>query len=193
MHITSRHGRTAAWIAFPLAVVASGALIATASYAAFSDTTDNAGNAWRTGAVSLTDDDEGAALFDTDTLVPGEGGSNCITVTAETTNPTTVKLYTDEQSDVDALAQHLDMKVERGALRTAGDCSTFTAESTVHDGTLAGLMALDSFGTGVDDWQPTVGTASATYRFTYDLDTETPNTAQESEAGTTFVWEAQTD
>ena len=44
MHITSRHGRTAAWIAFPLAVVASGALIATASYAAFSDTTDNAGN-----------------------------------------------------------------------------------------------------------------------------------------------------
>lgn len=193
MHITSRHGRTAAWIAFPLAVVASGALIATASYAAFSDTTDNAGNAWRTGAVTLTDDDQGEALFDVDALVPGEGGSKCITVTAETTNPTTVKLYTDEQSDVDALAQHLDMKVERGALGTTGDCSTFTAESTVHDGTLAGLMALDSFGTGVDDWQPTVGTASATYRFTYDLDTETPNTAQQSEAGATFVWEAQTD
>jgi hypothetical protein len=92
MHISSRHGRTAAWIAFPLAVVASGALIATASYAAFSASTDNAGNSWRTGAVALTDNDQGTALFDEDDLVPGSTGSNCITVTATTTNPTTVKL-----------------------------------------------------------------------------------------------------
>jgi hypothetical protein len=193
MHITSRHGRTAAWIAFPLAVVASGALIATASYAAFSDTTDNAGNAWRTGAVSLTDDDQDTALFDTDTLVPGEGGSNCITVTTNTTDASTVKLYTADQTDEDTLARHLNMTVERGVLGTAGDCSTFTAGSTVHDGTLAGLMTLDSFGTGVDGWQPAIGTASTTYRFTYDLDSDTPNTVQQSEASTTFVWEAQTD
>ncbi len=193
MHITSRRGRTAAWIAFPLAVVASGALIATASYAAFSDITDNAANAWRTGAVALTDDDQGVALFDTDTLVPGEGGSNCITVTANTTDATTVKLYTADQTDDDALAQHLDMTVERGSLGTAGDCGTFTASSTVHDGSLAGLMALDSFGTGVDAWKPAVGTSSTTYRFTYDLAADAPNTVQQSEAGTTFVWEAQTD
>lgn len=193
MHLTARHGRTAAWIALPLAVVASAAVIATASYAAFSDTTDNAGNAWRTGAVSLTDDDQGEALFDTDTLVPGEGGSNCITVTADTTDASTVKLYTADQTDDDTLAQYLGMTVERGDLATAGDCSTFTATSTVHDGTLAGLMALDSFGTGVDDWKPAVGTSSATYRFTYDLDASTPNTAQQSEVATTFVWEAQTD
>lgn len=193
MHITSRHGRTAAWIAFPLAVVASGALIATASYAAFSDTTDNAGNAWRTGAVTLTDDDQGEALFDVDALVPGEGGSKCITVTATTTDASTVQLYTADQSDDDTLAQHLGMTVERGSLGTASDCSTFTATSTVHEGTLAELMELDSFGTGVDGWKPTVGTSSTTYRFTYDLDQGTPNTAQQSEAGATFVWEAQTD
>lgn len=192
MHISSRHGRTAAWIALPLAVVASGALIATASYAAFSASTDNAGNSWRTGAVALTDNDEGVALFDAEDLVPGSTGSNCITVTATTTNPTTVKLYTAAQTDEDTLAQHVNMTVERGSLGTAGDCDTFTATSTVHDGTLAGLMDLDSYGEGLDDWAPATGTASTTYRFVYDLDAGTPNTAQSSEAGTTFVWEAQT-
>ncbi|MBF4608482.1 hypothetical protein [Curtobacterium sp. VKM Ac-1393] len=193
MHITSRHGRTAAWIAFPLAVVASGALIATASYAAFSSSTDNAGNSWRTGAVALTDDDEGVAMFDVDDLVPGSSGTNCITVTAETTNASTVKVYTDEQADVDSLGQYLDMQVERGSLGTAGDCSTFTPSSTVHDGTLAGLIAADSFGTGLDAWKPATGTASTTYRFSYDLSQDAPNTVQASEAATTFVWEAQTD
>jgi hypothetical protein len=192
MHITSRHGRTAAWIALPLAVVASGALIATASYAAFSADTENAGNSWRTGAVTLTDDDQDSALFDVADLVPGSTGSNCITVTANTTNPTTVKLYTAAQADEDTLAEYLNMTVERGSLGTPGDCGSFTATSTVHDGTLAGLMALDSFGEGLDDWAPAVGTASTTYRFVYDLDAGTPNSAQSSDAGTTFVWEAQT-
>ncbi len=193
MHITSRHGRTAAWIAVPLAVVASGAVIATASYAAFSSSTDNAGNAWRTGAVSLTDDDQGVAMFDVDDLVPGSSGTNCITVTAATTNASTVKLYADEQTDDDALAQYLGMQVERGSLGTAGDCSTFTATATVHDGTLAEFMAHDAFGTGLDSWKPATGSTSTTYRFSYDLSEDAPNTVQSSEAGTTFVWEAQTD
>jgi hypothetical protein len=193
MHTTSRHGRTAAWIAFPLAVVASGALIATASYAAFSSSTDNAANSWRTGAVSLTDDDQGVAMFDVDDLVPGSDGSNCITVTANTTNASTVKLYAADATDADSLAEHVGLTVERGSLGTAGDCSTFTTGTTVHDGTLADLMASESFGTGVDAWKPATGTASTTYRFSYDLGEGAPNTVQSSEAGTTFVWEAQTD
>lgn len=193
MHITSRHGRAAAWIAFPLAVVASGALIATASYAAFSSSTDNAANSWRTGAVSLTDDDQGVAMFDVDDLVPGSAGSNCITVTANTTNASTVKLFTANAADDDALAEHLGLTVERGSLGTPDDCSTFTATTTVHDGTLAGLMESESFGTGVDAWKPATGTASTTYRVSYDLSEGAPNTVQSSEAGTSFVWEAQTD
>ncbi|SBN63766.1 hypothetical protein GA0004736_2706 [Curtobacterium sp. 9128] len=193
MHLTTRHGRTAAWIALPLAVVASGAVIATASYAAFSATTDNAANSWRTGAVSLTDDDSGAALFTVDDLVPGSTGSNCITVTSTTSNPSEVRLYTAAQSDEDAIGQHLQMTVERGALATAGDCTTFTGASTVHDGTLAELLTAGSFGDGVDDWKPATGTSSTTYRFSYALAADTPNTAQDSAVGTTFVWEAQTD
>ncbi|MFJ3382647.1 MULTISPECIES: hypothetical protein [unclassified Curtobacterium] len=193
MHLTARHGRTAAWIALPLAVVASGAVIATASYAAFSATTENAANSWRTGAVSLSDDDRGVALFSADDLVPGSSDSNCITVTSTTTNPAEVRLYTAAQSDEDTIGQHLQMTVERGTLATAGDCTTFTGASTVHDGTLAELLAAGSFGDGVDDWKPATGTSSTTYRFSYALDADTPNTAQDSEVGTTFVWEAQTD
>ncbi|MFL0357882.1 hypothetical protein [Curtobacterium flaccumfaciens] len=193
MHTTSRHGRTAAWIAFPLAVVASGALIATASYAAFSSSTDNAANSWRTGAVSLTDDDQGVAMFDVDDLVPGSDGSNCITVTANTTNASTVKLYAADATDADSLAEHVGLTVERGSLGTPDDCSTFTTTTTVHDGTLAGLMESESFGTGVDAWKPATGTASTTYRVSYDLSEGAPNTVQSSEAGTSFVWEAQTD
>ncbi|QQD75052.1 hypothetical protein I8920_09215 [Curtobacterium sp. YC1] len=193
MHITSRHGRTAAWIALPLAVVASGALIATASYAAFSSNTDNAGNSWRTGAVALTDDDQGVAMFDVDDLVPGSSGTNCITVTAETTNASTVKFFVDEQTDTDSLGTHLDVQVERGSLGTAGDCGTFTSAASVHDGSLADLAAHDSFGTGLDSWKPATGTATATYRISYTLSEDAPNTVQSSEAGTTFVWEAQTD
>lgn len=192
MHISARHSRTAAWITLPLAVVASAAVIATASYAAFSDTTDNAGNAWRTGGVSLTDDLQGEALFDAGDLVPGSTGMNCITVTATTTNPTTVQLYTADQSDDDALAQYVGMTIERGSLATAGDCATFTAESTVHDGSLGDLLTKTSFGTGVGDWAPSVGESATTYRFSYDLADDAPNTTQNSEAGTTFVWEAQT-
>jgi hypothetical protein len=46
---------------------------------------------------------------------------------------------------------------------------------------------------GVDAWQPATGTASTTYRVSYDLSESAPNTVQSSEAATTFVWEAQTD
>jgi hypothetical protein len=193
MHITTRQSRLAAWIALPLAVVASGAVIATASYAAFSASTDNAGNSWRTGAVALQDDDQGLALFDVADLVPGDTGSNCITVTADTSKASTVKLFTADNLDEDAVAQHLGMTVERGALGTGGDCSTFTASSTVHDGTLASLATATSFATGLDSWTPSTGTDAATYRFSYELDPATPNTAQGAAAGTTFVWEAQSD
>lgn len=193
MHLSADRSRRAAWIALPLAVIASGVIVGTSSYAAFSATTENSGNAWRTGVVELTDDDQGAALFDVDDLVPGYSGSDVVTVTAKTSKPSTVKLYTKDSDDADAIAQHLQMKVERGHLSTPGDDTSFVAETTVIDGTLADLQAVTSFRTGLDAWDPTTGDESATYRFSYELDSATPNTAQDAETGTTFVWEAQSN
>lgn len=193
MHISARRGRIAAWIALPLAVVASGTVIGTASYAAFSATTDNAGNTWRTGALALVDDDMGAALFDVDELVPGDSGSNVITVTATTSKNATVHLYTADDQDLDGLGEHLTMTVERGSLTTAGDDASFTPDRTVYEGDLAGLSASDSFADGVDDWKPSAGTDTASYRFSYRLSMDAPNSVQDSLASTTFVWESQTD
>lgn len=193
MHISARRGRIAAWIAVPLAVVASGAVIGTASYAAFSATTDNAGNTWRAGALQLTDDDKGAALFDVADLMPGDTGSKVITVTATSSKAASVHLYTDDDQDADGLGDHLTMQVERGALSTPGDESSFTPTKTVYTGDLAGLLAADSFADGVDDWQPAAGTQAASYRFSYTLATDAPNTVQGALAGTTFVWESQSN
>lgn len=193
MHISADRTRRAAWIALPLAVVASGIIVGSSSYAAFSATTDNVGNTWRTGSVQLTDDDQGAALFDVADLVPGDSGSKTITVTAKTAKPSTVKLYTKDSDDDDQVAQYLDVTVERGHLTTPGDDTSFVADETVSDGTLADLQAATTFGSGLDDWDPATGEESTTYRFTYTLDAATPNTAQDSEAATTFVWEAQSN
>lgn len=192
MHLSADHGRRAAWIALPLAVIASGVIVGTSSYAAFSATTENAANSWKAGVVELTDDDQGTALFDVDDLVPGDTGSNVITVTAKTSKPSTVQLYTKDSTDAQ-LAQHLDLTVERGHLTTPGDEDTFVADDTLSTGTLADLQAATSFGVGIGAWTPAAGEESASYRFSYELDAATPNTSQGAEAGTTFVWEAQSN
>lgn len=193
MHISADRSRRTAWIALPLALVASGVIVGTSSYAAFSDTTDNAGNAWRTGAVALSDDDQGAAIFDVDDLVPGDAGSKVITVTAKTSKPSTVKLWTKDAADPDGLTAHLGLTVERGHLATPGDADSFVTDDVVSDGTLADLQDAGSFGDGLGAWTPAPGEQSAAYRFSYELLESTPNTAQDSETTTTFVWEAQND
>lgn len=192
MHLSADRSRRAAWIALPLAVIASGVIVGTSSYAAFSAQTENAANSWSAGTVTLTDDDQGQALFDVDDLVPGDQGSDVITVTATTSKQSTVKLFTKDSAD-DRLAEHLHLTVERGHLTDPSDENSFVVDEPVSAGTLEDLQAATSFGTGLGAWQPATGDEAATYRFSYELDDATPNTAQGAAAGTTFVWEAQTD
>ena len=78
---TPRIARIAAWIAIPAALVASGIVVSTASYSAFSSTTVNPTSNWTAGTVALTDDDSNTALFTATNLKPGQTGSNCIAVT----------------------------------------------------------------------------------------------------------------
>ncbi len=191
MHITTARARAAAWIALPIAVVASGSIIATASYAAFSATTDNDGNTWTSGKVALTDDDQGKALFDVDGLLPGQSGENCLTVTANTSDGAAVKLYTSATSDPNNLGDHINVKVERGTLATENDCSSFTSSDTDFTGTLSALAAATSFGGGVGAWTPDAGEQSTVYRIHYEMPADTDNSAQDATASTTFVWEAQ--
>lgn len=188
MHLTARHGRTAAWIALPVAVIASGAVIAGASYAAFSDSTENAANNWKAGKITLTDDDNGTALFTADGLVPGSTQAKCITVSSSTTaKDTAVKLFTRDSSDT-GLAEHIQMTVERGT----GDCDSLSVTETAYSGTLQDLTNLTTFADGVGTWTPATGDEDSVYRLTYTVDRGTPNSAQDATATTTFVWESQT-
>jgi len=190
MHITAARARVAAWIALPIAVVASGSIIATASYAAFSASTDNAGNTWTAGKVTITDDDNGTALFHVADLMPGDSGENCITVTADTTDGASVKLYTTGTTDALGLGDAIQVTVERGD-RSGADCSTFSPTESVFTGTLAALTQKNSFGDGVGAWTTSASSEASTYRIHYAMDTSADNSVQQATAETTFVWEAQ--
>lgn len=193
MHYTTRHSRIAIWSAVPLALVASGALIATSSYAAFSDTTENAANAWSTGKVTISDNDKGAALFAATDLAPGSTGDNCIDVTADTTVDSTVRMYASGVQDTKALGTAIRLHVERGDLATSGDCSTMTNATPVFDGTLAGFSANPDFGAGVGEWKSGTTPTTTTYRISYTVEPSADNTMQEATANASFVWEAQSD
>jgi hypothetical protein len=192
MHLSARSTRLAAFAALPLAVVISGAVVGTSSYAAFSDTTQNAGNSWATGKVAISDDDEGTALFQVAGLLPGDGDEACLTVTTDTSAPSTVQLYTADSADAESLASSLELVVERGT--STDGCEGFVAAGApVVDGTLADLFDATSFADGVGDWTVPAGTTDSTWRFRYQLADDATNAAQEAAATTTFVWEAQND
>jgi hypothetical protein len=191
MHLSAPRARAAAWIALPVAVVASGAIIASASYAAFSASTENAANSWASGKVTISDDDNGQALFDVNGLMPGQDGERCLTVTADTTTGADVKLLTANTTDQDGLGDAISMVVERGSLTTPGDCDSFTGSETVFTGSLSALTAATSFANGFGSWSPAPGQESTVYRIHYEMPLTADNSVQDASASTTFVWEAQ--
>lgn len=192
----ARWTRRARLAALPLAVLAAGAVVATTSYAAFSSTTSNDDNGWETGSIRLTDDDSGAALFRVSGVQPGDTGTRCITVTSTGSLPSQVRLYGAGASDTNGLASHLVLSVEQGTGSTTPSCTGFTAASTggnLTTGTLADFTAdHTSWDTGLPTWSPTgAATESRSFRVTWKLETEAPNTVQESRADVDLVWEAR--
>lgn len=159
-------------------------MIASVTRAAWTDTTDNTGNSWDTGSVSLTDDDLGVAMFTTTNMVPGDVVENDIIVTNESTVPLDVKLYGANLVNADGLAEHLNLKI--GTTLGAGD---------VYTGTLAAFIVAHSnyaTGTPVINLGTELIDESKTYYFWVELDAATPSTLQASTAGIDFVWEGQT-
>lgn len=194
--VTPRAARLAAWIAIPAALVASGVVVSTASYSAFSATTVNPTSNWTAGSVALTDDDNNTALFTATGLKPGSTGTNCITVTSTGSLPSAVKLYSTNAATTNNLAANINLSVEQGTGGGFGSCSGFTpaaTSGTLYSGTVAGFStASTNYANGVGTWTPT-GTASESrvYRFTYTVSSTAPNTVQGGTAALGFTWEAQ--
>lgn len=191
--------RFVAAAAVPTAVLASGALVFGASYSAFSATTTNPTNNWDAGTVALADDDSNTALFAAANLKPGAGGTKCIVVSSSGSLASTVKLYGTGYSAPNtngaALASNISFKVEEGNGGTNADCTGFTGGTAIFDGTLAGFSAKSEFSNGVGTWAPAAATVAnptkKTYRITYKLADNTPNTAQGGAASIGLTWEAQ--
>ncbi len=193
--VTPFRAKIAAWIAIPAALVASGIVVGTASYSAFSATTSNPTSNWSAGNVNLTDDDNNVALFTATGLKPGSTGTNCIAVTSTGSLPSTVKLYGSNYATTNALAANINLTVTQGTGGGFGTCTGFTAlgtGSSVYAGTLAAFGTGDTnFASGVGSWAPT-GTASETrvFQFTWTVPTAAPSTIMGGTAAVGFTWEA---
>jgi hypothetical protein len=192
-------------------LIGSGALIANASFSAFSSTTSNAGNNWSAGTVTLTDDDTGYSMFSTSTTAHGEANSanmkpgqsvvSCVKVTYSGNLASTVKLYatsvTDNVGVSTGMVAYLHVKVEEGTAGAFGSaCTGFAGASTIWGGTNNAADLISAFPTtyaagqasGLASW--TNGSLRA-YRFTMTVDSSAPDTSQGASASATFNWQAQ--
>lgn len=162
-------------------------LTVTRSEATFSVTTGNAGNAFATGTVTLTDDDTGSALFSVSNLTPGSPVTRCIVVSYTGSNlPAPVRTYGTSSGD---LAPYLTTTIEVGTGGTFADCTGFTG-SQVFSG------FLDSFSTTHTGWSnglalftAAANPTSRTIRYTVSVANDPAAQGRTATAG--FTFEAQ--
>ena len=168
-------------------------LVVRSSTAAFTDVTQNTGNAFVVGSVDLVDDDLAATVFNITNMEPGQIVVDCIVVTYQGSVPDTsaVKVYSGGYTDSGTLATFLTLTVEEGTGGSFGDFTGFVNENTISTSTPLNTFAT-SYATGVGLWDPSSTPESKTYRVTVELDASTPN-AQQGESVTAFIlnWETQ--
>jgi hypothetical protein len=196
---TDRRRRVVRAAAIPAALLASAMVVWQGSYAAFSATTDNPGNSWATGNVSLTDDDAGSALFTATLLKPTSTGQKCIVVTSNSTVFGPVKLYAGGLS-ANALSSNategLNLKVELANpggtfVNNALNCGALATPTSLYTGTIAGLSASSNYATGLGAWTPAASGETRVYRFTYTLPAAATTTVAGQTATAGFTWEIQ--
>lgn len=177
-------------------------LVMRTSQAAFMATTENEGNSFTAGGVELTDD-AASAMFNATDMAPGDTVTECIAVTytGSIADPDAVRLYgggyvqePGPESGSEGIAGHLSLTVEEGTGGGFGSCAGFTSQATIVSGqTLASFnSAHTSYADGAGIWDPASTPEARTYRFTLQLDPDTPGTEQEAGvSGAVFVWEVR--
>jgi len=174
MHAPSvRTRRIVALSAGPLAIVVAGLLVWQGSNAAFTARTQNVGNNWATGSVTLSDDDSGAAMIVVTNAIPGQSGSRCLTVTSTSTVPGVVKAYMSRIS-TQGLEDYIKITSDSGTGGGFGSCTGFVADSDpVPSISLADAALVNyDYATGGSAWTIT-GTPgeSRTFKISWSFDT----------------------
>jgi hypothetical protein len=188
----------------PVAVIAAGALVYQASYAAFTGQTRNSGNEWSTGSVRLTDDDNGQARFRVANMLPGDSETKCIKVTADASVPSTVKGFTiNPVTSVQGLENRLLITIVAGNGGTFADCTGFTALADANNGVIVADAPLsmvsqkNTFETALGGWDVPAGVSNRTYQITWEFDTTGMSQAQidqlqGAKTGVDIQWEMRT-
>ena len=190
-----------ATVATPLALVALGASVYQASYAAFTGQTRNSGNEWATGSVKLTDDDNGTARFRVSNMLPGDTQTKCITVTADASVSSTVKGYAiNPVASTAGLENRVKVTIEDGAGGSFADCAGFVASGAalVDDVPLSAIAQVNTFEAGFGGWVVSPGVSSKTYRMTWRFDTtgltqQQVDQMQGARTGIDMQWEMQSN
>ena len=155
-------------------------MIMTVSRAAFTAETENASNAWTAGTLTLTDNDNGDALFTVPDVAPGDFGDNCIEV---------------EHSGVDAdivlsgiatggtgLQHLLDVTITRWP---GGVCDSGTSYEVY-----SGLLSAFSSDTSLPAWDTAFHGSTQAYKIAWSLDSATGDNAQGDTGLARFTWTA---
>ena len=186
-------------------VLVSGVVLQVSS-AAFTGSTENAGNSWTAGTVTLTDSRSGSALFQSTAQVPGDTETQCIevTYTGTATPDAPISLSGAVTSTAgggdggDGLADDLDVVIDVGTSCDAltdlvGGLLTPVTGATVTNVYTGTLATFDDAARNTQ-WTPDPEGGSANemraFRFTVTLGADTPNDAQGDTAGATFTWSA---
>jgi hypothetical protein len=201
---TPRTQKLLAAAATPIAVVAAGALVYQASYAAFTGQTRNSGNEWSTGSVNLTDDDNGQARFRVSDMLPGQTDTKCLKVTANASVPSTVKGFAiNPVASVQGLENRILMSIQAGTGGTFADCTGFTPLQDndngviVTDAPLSEIAKKNTFETALGGWSVPEGTNSRTYKLTWKFATDGMTQSQidqlqGAKTGLDMQWEMRT-
>jgi predicted ribosomally synthesized peptide with SipW-like signal peptide len=185
-----------------LVVALLGVVAAIGTWSAFSSTTENPGNTFSAGSVSLTDNDSGTAMFTMTNMVPGSTEAGCIKVIYTGTLTSNVSLYGTTTGT--GLDPFLNLKITRGTYSSDpgfDSCTNFSADATnyiaagagvIFNGTLQGYP--DSFAAGLVD--PTSGSPEAwtnpeNHVYKFEITLQDNNLAQGLNATQAFTWEAR--
>jgi hypothetical protein len=191
--------------ATPVALVAAGALVYQASYAAFTGQTRNSGNEWSTGSVNLTDDDNGQARFRVSNMLPGQSDEKCVRVTANASVPSTVKGFAiNPVTSVQGLENLIKVSITAGNGGTFADCNGFVPLADpvdayiAKDQPLSGIAQLNTFEKALGGWDVAgTGTETRTYKIGWKFDTGTMTQSQVDQlqgakTGIDMQWEMRT-
>lgn len=183
----------ATWVLLPVSLMLSGVVVWQSSYAAFAFGPDvpmdhgvhhGVQGSGMYGSPSGGQADNSAPMFNDTNLKPGDTASKCVVVTSVGTLASIVKLYATGYSSTSSFGNYIDLVIDEGAGETVTadgptSCVGFTAGANDFTGTLAEFAAAKDDLTGMSTWARTKsGSESKTFRFTYTINSATPNSEQ---------------